>query len=121
MAGLIFIRTGNLHKIVEFYKELGMNIWIQQPGIEILCHGNFLVGFHSSSEIDRDTLLTFFYETKDEVDDMYKRFEEIAISIPNINDKYKIYNFFAKDPEGRKIEFQSFMHDIHQAKIEWLD
>ena len=121
MAGLVFLRTANLEKVIEFYKKLGMNTWIQQPDIEILNHGNFLVGFHASSEIDNDSLLTFFYETKEEVDDMYAQFENIALTKPKMNDKYRIYNFFAKDPEGRKIEFQCFMHEINQVKIEWLD
>ena len=121
MAGLIFLRTNELEMIVEFYKELGMSSWIQQEGIEILSHGNFLVGFQSSTELDKDCLLTFFYKDEKRVNEMYSQFEDIATTTPKINSRYNIYNFFATDPEGRKIEFQAFLDDIQQVKIEWLD
>lgn len=121
MAGLIFLRTKEFDKIVKFYKDLGMTTWKQQTGIEILSHGNFLVGFQSSTEIDKDCLLTFFYKDEDGVNGMYSQFKDIATTTPQINTRYNIYNFFATDPEGRKIEFQAFLDDIQQVKIEWLD
>jgi hypothetical protein len=39
---------------------------------------------------------------------MYRAFEEEAIDPPCDNPRYPIYNFFARDPEGRVIEFQVF-------------
>ena len=53
-------------------------------------------------------MITFFYETKQEVDEMYSKFTSIAKDKPKMNQKYRIYHFFAKDPEERIIEFQWF-------------
>ncbi len=83
-----------------------------QPGIVILRHGNLLVGFHRQPEVDLDGLLTFFYKTRAEVDEMYARLRGIAAAEPRENPKYQIYHFFAVDPEGRKIEFQQFLHPV---------
>ena len=53
-------------------------------------------------------MLTFFYESRAEVDQMYGKLKAISISEPVNNDKYNIYQFFARDPEGRTIECQYF-------------
>jgi hypothetical protein len=31
-----------------------------------------------------------------------------------VNDRYRIYHFFATDPEGRKLEFQAFLHCVEK-------
>lgn len=96
-----------------FYTErVGMAVWLEQPGIAILRHGNLLIGFHCQPEADLDGLITFFYETRDEVDEMHARLHGIATGEPKENPKYGIYHFFALDPEGRKIEFQQFLHPV---------
>jgi predicted lactoylglutathione lyase len=112
MAGIIFIRTQNLSEVTDFYKKLGATLWVQQPDINILKHGNMLFGFHQQPEASKDVLLTFFYKEKRHVDEMYQEYKERALSQPKENMKYKIYNFFATDPEDRKIEFQTFLHPI---------
>lgn len=113
MAGIIFLKTKNLSKVMEFYKTtLQMSTWLTQPSIEILQHENLLLGFHETSEIDDGLLITFFYDSKEEVDEMYETLGELAIAPPKVNETYKIYNFFAKDIEGRKLEFQTFLHDL---------
>ena len=71
-----------------------------------------LVGFCQRDSGELDGLITFDYETKEQVDNLYEKFKEIAAEPPSVNDKYQIYNFFAKDPEGRSIEFQSFLNRI---------
>jgi hypothetical protein len=45
---------------------------------------------------------------------MYLRFfqETTADGPPRVNDRYQIYQFFAKDPEGRQLEFQAFLHPL---------
>jgi len=53
-------------------------------------------------------MLTFFYDDKSDVDRMYSKFSQLADEEPRDNPKYPIYHFFAKDPEGRVIEFQYF-------------
>ena len=116
MAGIVFLRTPDPDRIVGFYTErLGMQRWLSQPEIEILCHGNLLVGFHRSGETDRDALLTFFYPTTDEVDELYRSLSDVATSEPKENATYRIYNFFGVDPDGRRFEVQAFLHEIPDA------
>jgi hypothetical protein len=43
---------------------------------------------------------------------MYDQLKQISTSEPAVNEKYQIYNFFTKDPEGRTLEFQAFLHPI---------
>lgn len=112
MGGIVFFRTAELNKLREFYTgTVGMNVWLEQPDIAILKFDNMLIGFHQTGEADLSGLITFVYETKEEVDGMYSKIKELAISEPKVNEKYRIYHFFAKDPEGRPIEFQQFLHD----------
>jgi catechol 2,3-dioxygenase-like lactoylglutathione lyase family enzyme len=113
MAGIVFLRTAAFEKVRAFYTEqVGMAVWLEQPGIAILRHGNMLIGLHRQPEADLDGLITFFYETRDEVDEMHARLQGIAPGEPKENPKYQIYHFYALDPEGRKIEFQQFLHPV---------
>ena len=113
MAGIVFLRTAQFDVVWTFYtQQVGMVVWLEQPDIAILRHGNMLIGLHRQPAPDRDGLLTFFYETRDEVDAIFDRLRDIATSEPQENAKYRIYHFFGTDPEGRKIEFQHFLHPV---------
>ena len=113
MAGIVFLRTVKFDEVRAFYIErVGMTVWLEQPGIAILRHGNLLVGFHRQPQADLDGLLTFFYETHAEVDEMHAHLRDVATGAPKENPKYQIYHFFGTDPEGRKIEFQKFLHPV---------
>ncbi|MHA2174746.1 MAG: VOC family protein, partial [Candidatus Hodarchaeales archaeon] len=78
----------------------------------IFKHDNFLFGFCSRNEVSSGWLMTFFYESKEKVDQIYQILKDYAIEKPILNKKYNIYHFFAKDPEGRDLEFQVFLHDL---------
>jgi nitroreductase len=107
------MKTKNLGLLTGFYTEkLGCRVWLEQADCVILRHGNFLFGFCDRDAVDKDSLLTFFYETREEVDRMYEQFRADAESPPASNEKYDIYQFFAKDPEGRRLEFQYFEHSV---------
>lgn len=113
MAGLSFFRTSMQSDIVEFYTErLGMGIWLKQKGCTILKHGNLLIGFCRSESSDTQGTITLFYDSRKKVDSMYELVEDIAVTEPKENKVFDIYNFFAKDPEGRSIEFQTFLHTL---------
>ena len=113
MSGLIFLKCKDLAMMKDFYTNtVKMKIWLEQPQICILRHGNFLIGFHEAGEIDDGCLLTFYYDTNEEVDAMYGPLKDTASFEPRVNEKYRIYHFFAKDPEGRNIEFQRFLHSV---------
>jgi hypothetical protein len=113
MAGIVFLRTADFDGVREFYlNRVGMTIWLEQPNIAILRHGNLLVGFHRQPTPDLDALLTFFYDSKADVDAMYETLQNIATAEPRENPTYRIYHFYGIDPEGRRIEFQHFLHPV---------
>jgi catechol 2,3-dioxygenase-like lactoylglutathione lyase family enzyme len=113
VSGIVFLRTREFERVVAFYRErVGMTMWLEQPGIAILRHGNLLLGFHRQDEPDTQGVFTFFYETRGEVDAMHRRLVDVALGPPKENPKYRIYHFYGKDPEGRSIEFQQFLHPV---------
>jgi hypothetical protein len=115
-GGLTFLKTRDRPGIVDFYRtRIGMDVWLEQPDITILSFGNFLVGFHHKphEEPELAGMYTFVYPTKEAVDDMYDTFRATtADGPPRVNTTYRIYQFFAADPEGRKLEFQAFLHPL---------
>ena len=128
MAGIAFVRTSDLDRIVTFYREVvGMAEWLAQPDIRILSHDNLLVGFQCADRADTDVLLTFFYPARTCVDAMYRTLSDrsgsgdaAVITKPAENERYRIYTFFARDPDGRRIEFQAFLHPVPRVEpVDW--
>lgn len=116
VSGLIFLYTENLDKIVDFYvSKVGAKVWLEQPDCTILQHGNLLLGFCDKQPVHTCGVITFFYESTDEVDQMFEKLRSRAINEPHKSEGYNIYQFFAKDPEGRKIEFQCFLHELPET------
>ena len=118
-GGLTFLKTKDRPSIVQFYMEkIQMKIWLEQPDITILSHGNFLLGLHHKPDDDEQPdvagMYTFVYPSLEEVDKMYQIFQDdsTADGPPRVNERYRIYQFFAKDPEGRQLEFQAFLHPL---------
>ena len=113
MAGIIFLGTRNIEKIKDFYiSKIGMKLWLEQADCVILRHENLLLGFCAREEIDKSGIITFFYKDQGDVEGMYRRLHNVALEKPKVNSKYQIYNFFARDPEDRMIEFQHFLNRI---------
>jgi nitroreductase len=113
MSGIVFFKTTKLDELEAFYKDqVKCTIWLRQAECLMLRHGNLILGFHQGDRADTEGVITFFYNTKEAVDRMYQSLRPIAISEPKQNEKYRIYHFFAKDPEARTIEFQHFEHPI---------
>ncbi len=111
MAGIVFHQTANLEKISQFYiNMIGMDVWLKQPDCLILKHGNMLLGFCDRSEIEYRGIITFFYPHRNDVDKMHRQMKNYRATDLIENEKYSIYQFFANDPEGRTLEFQSFLH-----------
>lgn len=109
MSGILFLKTKDLNPLKKFYTgPMDCEIWQDQGDCIIFRHGNFLFGFCERGEIENKAMLTFFYESRDEVDRMYERLKDLAEARPVDNAKYNIYQFFARDPEGRTIECQYF-------------
>jgi len=113
VAGIVFFRTTRLAEIADFYTtELGMELWLDQGACKIFAHQNLLLGFCESLEAESCGIVTLFYPLTTDVDLMYEKFFDSADAAPRINARYNIYQFFAKDPEGRTLEFQTFLHPL---------
>ena len=73
-----------------------------------------VLGFHQITDsVDRPDLhkaCTHSYARQPgHVDEMYRRLMDVADAEPRYNERYRIYQFFAKNPEGRNLEFQAFL------------
>lgn len=113
MYGIVFFKTRMLEELREFYlKKIGCQLWLEQADCLIFRSGNMLFGFCQRDKSDSEGLLTFFFDRKEQVDRAYEQFKASALSPPTMNEKYRIYHFFARDPEGRMIEFQYFDDEI---------
>lgn len=108
-GGIIFFQTRILNELSEFYvNKVGCMLWLDQGGCKIFQFENMLFGFCQRDNVDDLGMITFYYSTREEVDSEYMQFKNIAVDKPQDNSNYRIYHFFAKDPEGRNIEFQYF-------------
>ncbi|EMA52229.1 hypothetical protein [Halococcus salifodinae] len=113
MAGIVFFQTVALDRMVDFYTErLDASVWLEQTGCTILRHENLLLGFCGGDTPETEGMITLFYDDRSGVDEMYDRLEDRAHGSPAVNEEYDIYQFFADDPEGRTLEFQTFLHPI---------
>lgn len=112
-SGIIFFRTEKLDELKDFYLEkLKCELWLDQGSCAIFRYGNLLLGFCRSRTKETAGMITFFFEKKEDVDLAYEKFRSFAAGPPKENKKYRIYHFFAEDPEGRTLEFQHFLHPI---------
>jgi glyoxylate reductase len=120
MAGIIFFKTADLKRIGDFYERyLGMQLWLDQGKCRIYEHGNLRLGFCAADKADTGGTITFYYPQRQDVDAAYSRYKDIATANPKINPQFKIYHFWAKDPEGRDLEFQHFLaadNDVDTAQ-----
>jgi len=108
-GGIIFFQTKKLDELADFYmNKIGCELWLDQGGCKIFQFENMLFGFCQRDNVDEQGMITFYYPSHEEVNQMYNQMKDIALSEPKDNPNYKIYHFFAKDPEGRNIEFQYF-------------
>ena len=113
MSGIVFLRTRDLAGMRKFYVDrVGCKLWLDQRDVQIFRHGNLLLGFCDRETIDTQAMVTFYFETREEVDSMYERFHADAKAEPMRNERYDIYHFFTEDPEGRAVEFQRFEHEV---------
>lgn len=111
MAGIVFLKTSDIDSVKEFYmNKIGMKLWLDQDACIILRSGNLILGFCKGKEPQTEGVITFFYESREGVDNMYELLG--GENEPRENEEFRIYHFYAKDPEGRDVEFQTFLHPI---------
>lgn len=111
---IIFLGTKDIEKCHEFYNGLlGFELYKDQGACRIYnIPGGGRIGFCSHIEVmhgERSPIITLL---TDEVDIIYNNLKNngtYMISIPNTNQRFNIYHFFAKDPDGYTVEIQRFL------------
>lgn len=113
MTGIVFFQTADQSAVVEFYVDrLGADQWLhQEAGCTILKLDTLLLGFCASDTPETKGIITIVLDDRAAVDQWYDRLTDIAEGPPTHNPDFEIYQFFARDPEGRTVEIQSFEHE----------
>ncbi|MFC7079679.1 VOC family protein [Halorussus caseinilyticus] len=116
MSAITFFATTDLERIVGFYAEtVGADVWLEQTDCTILKYDNQLLGFCERETADTEGIVTFVYPDREGVDAMYETVADHARDEPHENETYDIYQFFAEDPDGRTVEFQTFLHPTDEV------
>lgn len=119
MSGIVFFRTEKESRVVEFYRDrFGADLWLDQDGCTVLSHGAFKFGFCGRETTDDCATVTFYYEDRERVDEMYDEVADCADGPPETNEQYDIYQFFAANPDGRTVEVQTFLHPLPGEEAE---
>ena len=113
MNGIVFFKTRELGLIRNFYASLlALPVWLEQDSCVIFKAGNQLLGFCTGESSEICGTITFFFDGREQVDSAYKKLKSIAKTAPQENPAFKIYHFWATDPEGRTLEFQCFEQQL---------
>jgi catechol 2,3-dioxygenase-like lactoylglutathione lyase family enzyme len=109
-----FIYTRDLARSARFYAEvLGLEPVLDQGACRIfrVAEGGFLGVCTNPARAIVPEGFTLTFVTP-EVDAWHDRLAEHGVSIeapPAENTRFRIYNFFARDPDGYLLEFQRFL------------
>lgn len=112
MAGIIFFNTAKLNTLRDFYvKKIGADVWEDQGDCIIFEKNDFKFAFcERGGEAETCGVLCFVYKDREKVDRVYEELNEISTSEPQSRTPdYEIYQFYGEDPEGRTLEFQTFL------------
>lgn len=121
MPGIVFLSTERLSEIVDFYtSRLGMKVWLEQEDCTILQYDNLFLGFCQREKANTEGIITFWFETNREVEERYEDLMDLAEGPPVENAKYRIFHFFLRDPEGRRLEVQRFL-DRRRSAVKLAD
>lgn len=111
---ITFFYTDNLARTAEWYERvLGLELAVDQGKCRIYrVAGQSFLGFCQRDAVGinhDDVILTF---VTDDVDGWYDRLRghrAILSGEPEESAEYGIYHFFARDPNGYRLEFQRFL------------
>ncbi|GAB4437025.1 MAG: VOC family protein [Chloroflexi bacterium OHK40] len=113
-AQITFIPVADLGRSAQFYElVLLLPLALDQGGIRIYRAGGGYLGLcqsHGPLVADDRLILTL---VTPEVDAWHTRLEAQGAPTdgpPRVNQRYQIYHFFARDPDGYRIEIQRFLH-----------
>lgn len=112
---ITFLYTRDLATTSAFYENiLGLSLWLDQGTCRIYhISGNAYIGFcqrTNAAETHDDIIFTL---VTDDVDGWYQRLVERGVTFekpPALNEQYRIYHCFLRDPNGYLIEIQRFLN-----------
>ena len=120
-AQITFLFVSDLRRSAAFYEDImGMSLVKDQGSCRIyrLAGSEAYLGIceREQAEANGDTLI--FTLVTSEVDAWYQRITSRGWACdnpPGTNQRYKIYHFFLRDPDGYKLEIQRFLDDDWNA------
>ena len=114
-AQITFLPVADLSASSAFYETaLGFPLVVDQGSARIYraVGGAFLGICQSEGALAADDRLILAF-VADDVDAWHARLSAQGVATdgpPRANERYRIYHFFARDPDGYRIEIQRFMH-----------
>ncbi len=114
-AAITFVPVADLQASAACYgAALGLPLVLDQGGIHIyrVARGGYLGLCQQAAPPIADDRLMLTVVTAD-VDAVYRRLVAAGIATdgpPRENPRYRIYHFFARDPDGYRLEVQRFLH-----------
>jgi len=113
-ALIAFYGARDLEATHRFYhKLLGLPLYLDQGLCRLYrVREGAYVGFcthHPAVPPEISPMITL---VTDEVDDVYRRLVEAGAKVedaPKVNPRFNIYHFFARDPDGYRVEVQRFL------------
>jgi predicted enzyme related to lactoylglutathione lyase len=111
---ITFLGTKDLKKTSDFYQKiLGLTIYKDQKVCLIFnVNTQSKIGFCTHMSVLHKKMSPIITFVADDVDKVYERITQYGIDVPEtprINQKFNIYHFFFKDPNGYTIEIQKFL------------
>lgn len=113
-SGITFLRVADLERSHRFYLgDLGLALVLDQGGCRIyrLTGSAFLGVCERSGPVESNVIVTFVTE---DVDGWHERMNGAGVKTDGPardNPDYRIYHFFATDPDGHTLEVQRFWDD----------
>jgi len=109
-----FYHADNLDETRKFYCDiLNLEMYKDQGACHIyeVTRGSY-IGFctHFPKGDPEDNIITLLTNNVDEMYEYIKENSDVTVQAPpELNEKFNIYHFFIKDPNGYKVEIQKFM------------
>ncbi|MHA2288713.1 MAG: VOC family protein [Promethearchaeota archaeon] len=112
---ITFLGTSNLKKTLKFYQDvLGLTLYKDQKVCLIFnVTDQSKIGFCEHIPVIHKGKSPIISLVTEEVDEKYNELIQKGLEIPEspkLNNKFNIYHFFFKDPNGYTIEIQRFLN-----------
>ena len=110
---IVFFGTRDLSITSSFYKDLiGLELFRDQGTCQIFFTvGGGMIGFCHHLQVSPREDNPIIILLTDEVDEFYKRLIKAGVECtePTVNEKFNIYHFFTRGPDGYRLEIQRFL------------